>query len=832
MAEAFAVRFRVPEQAQDAWEQLAAAAGSSNDVRRVLPALLALWRLNPSDPRALDEWLSNLGIDKEDASSRQRIGNAKREFESYQRAKQRETERLIRGIATGPQAREFFLAADLLQLPFAAKELIYLTALSVAKEANLVFVLASLSRENEAFISPIVHELKPSAIAENFVVYFRSRSKQTTVTIPRATDPSRRQVDTNLIFRLTSLPFSECNQNLRALSESDRSSLISQIESLFPLLPEDRYGGALRKQIAFFMCVASPQSRIADQVISIVTDTNEPPDPELLGFVGANRGIALLSALDEKADPKQGPAMAAVLDSIRRHHPTALLSLPAGVLQRSQASRNPTLSLSAVAAQYKSSKIDELQFRRHFMRTLKADKSGEAGRWLTINPEFLDMIPLKNIPGRLLSGIFETLAKREPAKLIAFLRRSLDPDRRPHGKALWTVALQALSRIGSSAADDLFIQIVLDHSRGPAELQSLQLAEEPFLSLLGANVWAIAGGIKDERSWAVLFDAASSQISKDSILAWLEKASGSDSALRQWVLRWLVPRLLERGKLQPNFISGLTDQMSQAAVLSAACHRALEHMKTLKTIAAGWPEARDREKRRLANLINRGLNIAIHNRQESQPLERHFTELRQAVEQWCSSQQPEIDPAAVSISELALPESQPPSLSALSALFASRAPGPHAICLFLSSNDWASALLVETPAGPWPTLELLFTQVLNSLVFIARVRYDAESAIRDLPETVKVDLSMVLRDRLEEIEEQLAGYFAFRDVLKDAGLDPVEPILGGEVDQGSISSDKHKVFRDPSQEGRLRIFSLGLRVGKRVVGSARLMKSGVKDDRN
>ncbi len=78
----------------------------------------------------------------------------------------------------------------------------------------------------------------------------------------------------------------------------------------------------------------------------------------------------------------------------------------------------------------------------------------------------------------------------------------------------------------------------------------------------------------------------------------------------------------------------------------------------------------------------------------------------------------------------------------------------------------------------------------------------------------------------------IAGFFVFRDILREIGLAEAVPALGCVVKPDELSSDKHKFVRDPSQQGRLRLFGLGLKAEDRIIGSARVQKSGYEDDRD
>jgi len=130
LAGSSSIRFGIPERAQQAWSRLAAATGSVSDINQVLRALGQTLALNSSDPRAFENWLSDLGVDKRYAA-KEVVLRAREDFDSYQNAKRQETERLTEGVASGLNAREFFLALH--DYPLELKEIAFRTGLRVCK---------------------------------------------------------------------------------------------------------------------------------------------------------------------------------------------------------------------------------------------------------------------------------------------------------------------------------------------------------------------------------------------------------------------------------------------------------------------------------------------------------------------------------------------------------------------------------------------------------------------------------------------------------------------------------------------------------------------------
>jgi hypothetical protein len=56
--------------------------------------------------------------------------------------------------------------------------------------------------------------------------------------------------------------------------------------------------------------------------------------------------------------------------------------------------------------------------------------------------------------------------------------------------------------------------------------------------------------------------------------------------------------------------------------------------------------------------------------------------------------------------------------------------------------------------------------------------------------------------------------------------------LGAAVDPTDLSSERHKVIRDPQRPGALRVFGLGIEVDDKIISSGLIMSSGAIDDRD
>jgi hypothetical protein len=464
------------------------------------------------------------------------------------------------------------------------------------------------------------------------------------------------------------------------------------------------------------------------------------------------------------------------------------------------------------------------------LRILKADKSGASSAWLAANPEFLESAIIQKLPNRALINVLESLAKSEPAFLMRFLRNSISIDSQIFTPNFWSAVVRALDKIGTGAADELFANIVVGQLKAYPSAGQPILDQEPATSLLARTVWTIAGRVDDEKTWNVLFDAAGANVSNDALLKWLNAADSSQPTLKRWIVESYVPRLFERGLLSSNFVTGLEDISSQVSLVNALCGRISEHRASLRTVSTEWSKIRYFQKTKLAERAALGLRLSLRATLNNETLRTRLDKLSDVIERWRSTESPEIDPSIVLAAEIPVAGASPASIETLNVFFSSARSTIHEIGLFFAANPWAISLFLSSNADSWPKLELIVEQIVKSLVFFANVNEYAMGSIRDLPENTRIDLAVAVRDGLDELEEMMVGYFMFRSILRDVGLDQVAPALGESLKPEDISSEKHKLLRDSSQSGRLRVLSLGLKVGNRIVGSSKVIRSGEKDD--
>jgi hypothetical protein len=202
------------------------------------------------------------------------------------------------------------------------------------------------------------------------------------------------------------------------------------------------------------------------------------------------------------------------------------------------------------------------------------------------------------------------------------------------------------------------------------------------------------------------------------------------------------------------------------------------------------------------------------------------------VQGWSVSEHPKMDPEIVEASRVVRPSERAESESDLAAFFSRQSVSAHETVLFFASNPSLVRLYILQAGVKYPRFEFIATQIVKSLAFFTALETRSRTQSARLDHTLLVDLAVSIREGMSEIEQTIAGYFAYRHLLEEVGIAPTFPSLGVRVLSTDLSSETHKIVRDPGEKGQMRLFGLGLRVDNQVVGSARVSKSGEEDDRD
>ena len=779
-------------------------------------------------PRTLQSWLSDLGI-KPEFATRDTIARAQQDLEKYQIDKRLETEKLFQGAAsTSEQSR---MLVGLRSCPSEIKTVAYSQALRLSRDENLIFALVALGDESVDVLRACTPYLPASSIRDNFCAYLKTRAVECSGIEMSASPTHSDPTNSERLLRTISQRTLELKQSLAETSAKDIGVLVKHVERLFPILPHEGFGEFIRQQMTSFACLAAPNSQIADNVLSMFTRDKDLEKADLIPFIGADRAARILSTLASVEEPAEPILTAAFLDSLRTDYPEALSHVSvrlAGLCK----SRNPALSLSAQAASLQLGISDEETFQKTLLKALRADKKGIAASWLARNPDLLDLVPLHKLSPRLFAKILGAIATTHPKSALQFLQTGPQHHLDIADPRSWHTVVEALSKINDPSSNELFVEQVVRILDSKREGVGQLLQREPALSLLSRNIWAISERVPGETEWHILFDALKPKTNETSVLSWLTATPHGHNELLDWIKDIYIPELFESGTLSTRFLVQLQDNKLKESIASRLCAATLSRVRDLQAMAEEWPKTRSALKHRLARKLFTGLRIASRAGLNNEKIRAKLADVENSIRSWEIDDSPRLDPEIASAAKPRSPEARAESEEFLGAFFSRRLENPHEVSYMFAENPWALAAYLARPKADWPKVDLIFEQIIKSLVYFARLDNRARNAWQALEEEVKIELGVTLRESLSDIEEMIAGFFIFRSMLHEIGLEEAESGLGCVVKPEQLSSERHKFVRDPLQQGRLRLFGLGIKIRDRVIGNARVEKSGDENDRD
>jgi hypothetical protein len=493
---------------------------------------------------------------------------------------------------------------------------------------------------------------------------------------------------------------------------------------------------------------------------------------------------------------------------------------------------SPVVVVAAQAALLGLYPKNTTRFRRLLLLKLRNDKNQFVSEWLVRNPDFIGRIRVCRMPIKTLKAVLESCRRHRPALALRLAHDVLCQPDFPAQPQYWQEALWCLARIANADSDAMFADFLFGRLKaGPVDQLRGILVNEPAVSLLKRNFWALVLGTNDEGHWNFLFEVYRARATEATLLSFLENGYQRGGALAAWILSRLAPALFVDGSLSPTFYRSVSNARFVADVIKRIAESTAKGAEFLQRFAAEWTSARNNLKQRLSLKVQSGLHVALLNTADCGQLRDRLVRLSHAVEEWASAESPRLDATLQSRSNSVLPLAAEPSRALVEQLFQGQLRSPIEFALFAGANPWAIDLIFGEP-GAWPKAELVAEQIVRSFVIEAGLRQRAEAELRSLARTVRVELGVVLRETLYEIEVDIAGYFAFRDILDEVGFHPVMPKLGESVKQADLDSQRHKSIQDPGRRGRLRVVSLGLQVDDAVVGSGTVMNSGDGNDRD
>jgi hypothetical protein len=794
-----------------------------------------LWAIGPSDPRAFDEWLvsKNLLRKEKKELSIAILAEYRRTFEAEQRTKTSRTHELIEGLTLGPHFPGFLALLN----PFSTdlKRFAYRTAMSVCRGEDLPFILSALSQEGDNLVQEWVADLPVSAVQQTFMAYMANlTSRRLPLSLLDAGSIKAHSTAPLIdrLLRLAALAPKCLRDELREMPQADSELLRRLADDLFQRIPDKAFGKFLKLNLSVYICIADPSGANVSVAAPMLVATNEPGVAEILAYMGDRWLRNELTRWRDGAISERERLLAAIIDACRVYYPSSLADFEEELKQFSRGT-SPVVLVAAQAALLCLHPKGTARFERLLLLKLRNDPKQFVSEWLVRNPDFVRSIRVDKVPIKVLRALLESCSTYQPALTLKLAQHILSQPTFPMETLYRQEALWALARAANSDSDGVFVDFVLQRLKdSPGGKLRDVLADGPSLSLLRRNFWTLIRKTNAQDQWDMLFEIYRAHANEATLIELLEKGYQQGGALAGWMLSRLVPTLFGEGSLSPAFHRSVSSANLLADVTKQVAKAAAEDGIFLQSFAAQWTADRDTLKQKLLRQVQFGLRVALVNSGGRGQMHERLVKLSRAIEDWASASSPRLDATLQARSTSLLPPTVAPSKALVERFFQGQLRSPNDFALFAGVNPWAIDLVFGDERGACPKPELVAEQIARSFVIESGLRRRAEAELGSLARTVRVELGIVLRETLYEIERDMAGYFAFREILDQLGFHPVMSKLGELVKRNDLSSQRHKFIQDPNRRGRLRVVGLGIQVDDVTVGSGTVMNSGDDDDRD
>jgi hypothetical protein len=620
-------------------------------------------------------------------------------------------------------------------------------------------------------------------------------------------------------------------EELQHSEQSDRVALVQIAESLLQKLPDRSFGQFVRLNMSVFICIAAPESKSFDIAKQALISTGEPGVADILALLGKEHILSELRKARLEQQEGRERFDAAVIDAWRR--------LCAEVPDQFQkevevfiSAKAPVIALAARAGIVHRQK-ERAKFEKFLRRNLQTQADHSVREWLLRNPEFISYLRIDKASLKTLSAILDVSRQKSPAQALMLAAQVLREQSGPELQRSWDEVLRTLAIIGGPEADLIFSRFVLDRiQRGEGPQVRDLLARETSRALLRKNFQSLLGETTKEEEWDLLFNVYGARTTESDLVGLLESLYARNVKLAAWIVTQLIPKLLASESLSPSFHRSVSNRDLIVVLAKELAHHVLDNVKYLRLFVDDWTKTRSVMKRKLLTSIQTGVRIALQHSAPGSMLHAHVSRVPSATEEWAAGDSPKFDSAIEAVASAELPQECLPDRHTLQQIFRGQTPGSTDIALVAGVNPWLFDLVLGPETGPWPKPDLLLDQIVKRFVYVAQLRKRAEQELEGLSRAVRVELALALRDILSDIESDLAGYFVLRDALDQCGLHPVMAKLGESIEQKDLSSERHKIIRDTTRRGRLRVFGLGIRVDDKIVSSGLIINSGDDDDRD
>jgi DNA-binding FrmR family transcriptional regulator len=822
---------------EDTFHRILRHAPTVSDVLRVMGALSKAWALSPSNPQVFEEFLARKGVKiryKSPNSANVKLpsdvemAQYRESFNAEWRKVVSETEFLIEYLVAGPFLVEFL--DELRGLSSALRELVYRTAIRSGKEQARVLILSALSRESPRLWEETLAAVPRDPVIDSFRMFMRDPNSSLSLSQPTSELNAESQSTVGTLFRIASFAIVDQGRAIEELTEPTRKLLLDCAATLYDLLPDIAFGSFALNRLAVFICLAEPKAERARRAVERLIAASHPTTADLLVFMRDPELLAKAFAdLPDNITERHSAYAARLVDAVRIG-PLQMLEQSGPRLSKWSQSKVPLVAMAAQAALLNLNQGNKAQLNKTLLRVARSDKTNSIGSWLENNSDLLAQIDIARLPSRIWKHLIARFAASEPRRVETVINGLMKGA--SHSRYLKDV-VQTLATVQSAPVDSVLQNLLRQElSKG---INTELLNDTTIHTIIRRYFWSIIEDVEASRRLEV-FDAIVSGIHAREVFSFLQSGltqsrQQSDTALSDCIANSFVPLALSEGRIGPVEVQEFSDDSFKQQIASSLVEKALKDWVFLLHFPGTWRSRRAELKKQISSRVETGLQVALLNSKRDSSLGGTIEGLAGEVRRWIDRDSPTMDRSLEIANNMGIPQKLTEGSATLESFFLKQPTHPQELILFLAQNNWALPYL-SLQRGSWPTFNIILEQLTKSYVFIRSLRTRGEADIANLSIAILTDLAITIRQSVSNIEEQLAGYFAFRQVLGEIGIRPVADELGAAISELDQGTEEKRLLRDPGRQGKYRIFSLGMKINKKVVDVAMVAKSGVDDDRD
>lgn len=789
-----------------AWKKTARGAADQSELRTALSELGATWKYNSSDPRLYDEFLISKGIDKRrTALTQSQESQLRSEFGKLVAARLEASVELINGALrcdvrqTLTRSREF--SGEL-------KALVYRCALGFAEEETLALTLSYLSEDN-AELSRSMYEYIPHGPLAVLFRRFLQGERNPLVPSDLSHAPTEAAPHLEFVLSLTNSKNDELSQNIEQLDPELKPRLAELCRHYISVLPREGFGQYLAARSAMYLCLQDRAESVWNDLKHLLGPYASRDLADYVALLGKRAIAVSLRAMPDKFEGALDEYAATLIDYLRSMGSLEIIESDVKRLRRAGYLTGFALAYSEVS----SKQSERKQFAKEISTGLKRDRQGRLFAWIVRNPPVLDFLSYRSLNARLVTGLANAASEEGERSVNALIQWVLK-SREANADKLTLAVLKYISETPRHVGhvSDLFRHVI---STRPLALGEL-LRSQPLRQAILQQLLSIAPGLSNETCDALI--AAIRPIPAETGKSLLRSAFSSD--LRHWAIDNLVPVLLEDDCISGAELAAFRDPSVAPVLIAKLTELWRRNATKLNRYEADWRSRRDDQKRNIARRLHSSLANVLAT--AAPDLRSRAARIADVLDAWITEDSPSYK--SVSNSVWSFADDLPDDIDLR------RVSSGSDLVNAISLRPEMIAQMRESTTERLPSIFSALEVIAREYAVSAKAWARASKEVALLKEATLMDLAVRVRQGLEDIEVGLTPYFLFRSALREVGLDSVAATLGDVIQDTDLSSRVHKVHRESDKPGLLHNFSMGLQVGKDIVGSVVVMKSGDSSD--